>query len=84
MKTIIHVDRSIISLNTRDGGNRPVYIVRQDRKVTYARKVIIKGPSETVFDNSRNNTIGTTAYLITESDVELIDPMSYHQACLAK
>jgi len=83
MKTIIHVDRSIIALNYRDGGSRPVYVIKTDDTISYARGIKIHGPSEMVYDNDKRN-FGAKAYIVTDSEVELIDEMSYQEAVLSK
>jgi hypothetical protein len=83
MKTIIHVDRSIIALNYRDNGNRPVYVVKTENTISYARKVKINGPCEMVYDDDKRN-FGAKAYIVTESEVELIDEMTYEEAVLSK
>ena len=83
MKTIIHIDRSIIALNYRDNGSRPVYVIKTENSISYARGVKIHGPSEMVYDDDRKN-FGARAYIVTESEVELIDEMSYTDAVLSK
>jgi hypothetical protein len=83
MTTKIHIDRSIIALNYRDNGKRPVYIIKTENTISYARGVKILGPSELIYDNSKTN-FGARAYILTESEIVLIDEMSYEEAVLSK
>jgi len=79
MKTIIHVNRQHIAMNAKDGKNRPVYTIKQGRKTLYAREVIIKGPSKLVYNGSQLNC-GARAWLTTDSEIELVDEMTFVQA----
>jgi hypothetical protein len=78
MKTIIHVNRSQIAKNIKDDGNRPVYTVKHGArgKPRYAREVIIKGPSRMVYVGTQLSC-GARAWVETESEVQLIDEMTY-------
>lgn len=81
MPTIIHVNRQNLQMNAKDDGDRPVYIVRAgyDGRSRYARRVIIHGPSEFVYDG-RQLRCGARAWLETDAEVELIDEMSFAEA----
>jgi len=79
MKTIIHVNRSHIAKNAKDGGNRPVYTIKRNKKTLYAREVIINGPSRMVYNGSQLNC-GARAWIETEADLTLIDEMTFEQA----
>lgn len=78
---IVHVNRQHIAMNAKDGGKRPVYIVREGvtGKSRYAREVIIHGPSRFVSDGRKLNC-GARAWLETEAEVELIDEMTFSEA----
>ena len=80
MTTVVHVNRQNIAMNTKDGGDRPVYIVRDGINGTsrYAREVLIHGPSRFVAFGQRLRC-GARAWLETESPVELIDEMTFSE-----
>jgi hypothetical protein len=82
-KSIIHVNRSHIAKNAKDGGNRPVYTIKTGGKTRYARQVNINGPSVMVYDG-RQLSCGARAWVETEADIELIDEMTYAEAKDAK
>jgi len=42
-RTIIHVNRSFIAMNAKDGGQRPVYTIKEGRKTTYAHQIDVHG-----------------------------------------
>ena len=48
-KKIIHINQHIIKRNQRDGENFPTITVKDGKKNTYAREVIIDGPSKVVY-----------------------------------
>ena len=79
MKSIIHVNRQHIGMNAKDGGNRPVYTIKQDGKTKYAREVQINGPSKLIY-NGDQLKCGARAWIETESDLTLIDEMTFQQA----
>jgi hypothetical protein len=78
---IIHVNRQFIAMNANDGGNRPVYTIKQGKKVTYAREVEILGPSKLVYNGSQLNC-GARAWIETEAELRLKDPMKFQDAKL--
>lgn len=78
-KHIIHVNRHHIAANAKDGGNRPVYTIKSGGKTRYAREVIWNGPSKAVYDG-RSLSCGAKAWITTESDLTLIDEMSFYEA----
>lgn len=78
-KKIIHVNRQHIAMNAKDGGNRPVYTVKTGGKTRYAREVSILGPSRMVYNGSQLNC-GARAWIETDSDIELVDEMSFTEA----
>lgn len=81
MTTIIHVNRSFIAANAKDGGNRPVYTIKRNGKTRYAREVVINGPSRLVYNGSQLSC-GARAWIETNSDIEMIDECSFTEAKL--
>lgn len=63
-------------MNAKDGKNRPVYTIKTGRKTMYAREVVINGPSKMVYNGSQLNC-GARAWIETDSDVTLIDKMTF-------
>jgi len=78
-KHIIHVNRQHIAMNTKDSGNRPVYTVKTKSRVRYAREIVIKGPSRLVY-NGNQLRCGARAWIETDSDITLIDEMTFKEA----
>lgn len=78
-KAIIHVNRQHIAMNANDDGNRPVYTIKRDGQTRYAREVNILGPSKMVYNHTQLKC-GARAWIETESDLELIDEMSFREA----
>ena len=76
---IIHVNRQHVGMNAKDGGNRPVYTIKTGSKTRYAREVIIQGPSRMVY-NGNQLKCGARAWIETESELVLIDEMTYKEA----
>jgi hypothetical protein len=76
---IIHVNRQHIAMNAKDGKNRPVYTIKDKGKTLYAREVIINGPSKLVY-NGNQLTCGARAWIETDSEIELIDQMTFKEA----
>lgn len=82
MPTIIHVNRSHIAKNAKDGGNRPVYTIKRKGVTRYAREVEILGPSRMVYSGTRLSC-GARAWLECNCDINLIDEMSFSDATTA-
>jgi hypothetical protein len=82
MKAIVHVNRQHLSMNAKDGGQRPVYIVRQDGKVTYGQAVRIKGTVELVDPRSHSQlSCGARAWIeVIDGDVDITEPCSFQEA----
>lgn len=84
-KKIIHVNRQYIGFNTKVGRVvLPTYIVREgSKKSVYGYGVKINGPSVLVDTRSREKDIlscGARAWIETDSEVEVIEPMDYQDA----
>lgn len=78
-KKIIHVNRQHIAMNAKDGKDRPVYTIKMDGKIYYAKEVEIKGPSKLVY-SGKQLKCGAYAWIETESDVEMIGQCSFQEA----
>lgn len=78
-KAIIHVNRQHIAMNANDGKNRPVYTIKVGGKTRYAREVEILGPSRMVY-NGAQLSCGARAWIETESELRLVDEMSFVEA----
>jgi hypothetical protein len=76
---IIHVNRQHIAMNAKDGKNRPVYTIKDKGKTLYAREVVINGPSKLVY-NGKQLTCGARAWIETDSEIELVDEMTFKEA----
>ena len=66
-------------MNAKDDKNRPVYTIKDKGKTLYAREVVINGPSKLVY-NGDQLTCGARAWIETDSDIELIDQMTFKEA----
>lgn len=76
---IIHVNRQHIGMNAKDGGNRPVYTIKDGSKTRYAREVEILGPSKLIYDGSQLRC-GARAWIETDAPVRLVDEMTFKEA----
>ena len=79
MKSLIHVNRMHIGMNAKDGGNRPVYTIKQGRKTRYAREVLMDGPVRAVY-NGDQLACGARAWLETDGPITLVDEMTFKEA----
>ena len=76
---IIHVNRQHIAMNAKDGGDRPVYTIKNGRETIYAREVEICGPSKLVYDGTQLRC-GARAWIETDAMLVLKDRMSFKDA----
>lgn len=81
MKTIIHVNRQLIAANIkRPNDPLPVYTVKQGESNTYGYGVNILGPSTLVdIRDSEQLVCGARAWIETNADVEIVNPMTWQQ-----
>lgn len=79
VKSIIHVNRHHIAANAKDGGNRPVYTIKQGKKTRYAREVLWNGPSRAVYDGT-SLACGAKAWIEVSCQLTLVDEMSFKEA----
>lgn len=66
-------------MNAKDGGNRPVYTIKSDGRTRYAREVSVNGPSRLIY-NGKQLSCGARCWIETESDITLVDEMSFQDA----
>ena len=71
-KTIIHVNQHVIRSNARNGESKPVLTVKQGKRNTYAREVVIDGPSKVVYSPDKPLGCGARVWIETTSPVEMI------------
>lgn len=76
---IIHVNQHHIRANTQDGGNRPVLTIKDGKLNRYAREVTINGPSRIVYSGEKLSC-GARCWIETDSEIEMIDEMSWSEA----
>lgn len=81
MKAIIHVNRQHIGMNAKDGGDRPVYTIKQGGKTRYARQWSVDGGTVRGIYDGRQLACGARAWLEVEGGtLTLIDEMSFAEA----
>ena len=73
MKTIIHVNQSIIRRNTKNGSTEPVLTVKSYKTNRYATSVSINGPSRVVYSPHKPLSCGARVWIETESEVEVFE-----------
>lgn len=78
-KHIIHVNRQHVSMNAKDGKDRPVYTIKTGSKIRYAREVLVDGPSKMVY-NGKQLSCGARAWIETDAEVVLVDEMAFKEA----
>lgn len=79
MKTIVHVNQHIIKANAKTGKRTPTLTVKQGRKNTYAREVIIEGPSKVVYSPDNPLTCGARVWIETTAPVKLIGAKTWDE-----
>lgn len=79
VKSIIHVNKQHIAMNAKDGGDRPVYTIKQNGKTIYARQVDILGPSTLIYNGTQLNC-GARAWIETHAPLNLHDAMTFSEA----
>lgn len=72
MKTIIHVNQHVIKKNRKEGTDEPVLTVKTYKSNTYAREVVIHGPSKVVYSPDKPLSCGAHVWIETQSQVEVI------------
>ena len=72
MKTIIHVNQSVIRKNLKQGTNDPVLTVKTYKSNTYAHEVLVKGDSKIVYSKDKPLSCGARVWIETESEVVIL------------
>lgn len=78
-RKIIHVNRHHILANSKDGGSRPVYTIKEGGKTHYAREVFINGPSRLVYEPA-GLSCGAKAWVETYAAIDMVDQMTYQDS----
>lgn len=79
-KKIIHINKSMIGCNVKDGGQRPTITMKRSGKpTTYARGVKILGESELV-QSDKPLSCGARVWIETTAPLVLTDEMSFKEA----
>lgn len=79
-KKIIHINKSMIGCNVKDGGHRPtITLKRSGKPATYARGAEILGPSKLV-QSDTPLSCGARVWIETTAPVKLTDEMSFKEA----
>jgi hypothetical protein len=79
MTKIIHVNRQHIAMNAKDGGNRPVYTIKDGTKTIYCREFQVNGTIRGVYSGSQLKC-GARAWLETADEIIYIDQMTFKEA----
>jgi len=82
MKTIIHINQHHIRSNKSKETNLPVITIKQNGENTYCDEVEILGPSKIIYGGHGKDakpllSCGARVIIETESEVRMIDPISY-------
>jgi len=72
MKTIIHVNQHVIRKNLKNGTQEPVLTIKNYKSNTYAKDVVINGPSRVVYSPDKPLSCGARVWIETESHVEIL------------
>lgn len=73
------MNRQNIAMNNKDGKDRPVYTIKMNGKIFYAKEVIINGPSKLVYSADKLSC-GANAWIDTESDIEMIGQCTFKES----
>lgn len=79
MKTIIHVNQHVIKANAKNGEQKPTLTVKQGRKNTYAREVVIDGPSKVVYSPDSPLSCGARVWIETTAPVKMIGAKTWKE-----
>tara|TARA_B100001057_G_scaffold477901_1_gene547718 strand:+ start:107 stop:376 length:270 start_codon:yes stop_codon:yes gene_type:complete len=79
VRTKIHVNQHIIKSNRKKDLEEPVFTVKQGsgRPTRYAKKVIIDGPSQLVYNPKKPLSCGAHVWIETSSTVYLMGEKSF-------
>lgn len=78
----IHVNKQFIAQNAKDGGNRPVYTIKEGKsgKAIYCRSFTIKDGNIRGVSDTDQLSCGARVWLETESEIEYHDQMTFSEA----
>lgn len=82
-KTVIHVNRHHIAANAKDGGDRPVYTIKNRGKTTYAHAWEIRGGTVRGIDPrvTKPLSCGARAWIeVLDGEVVMTDPCGFDEA----
>jgi len=72
MKSRIHVNQHNIRKNKSCGLDEPVLTIKTYKSNTYAREIVIHGPSKLVYSPKKPLSCGARVWLETEAEVEVV------------
>ncbi len=72
MKTIIHVNKSIIASNRKNGTNFPPLTVKDYKQNRKCHEAIILGPSKVVHSPHKPLKCGARVWIETEVEVQVL------------
>lgn len=70
MKSIIHVNQSVIRHNNKTGWRGPPITVKNRKGNTYAHEVEIHGPCKIVYSPDKPLSCGARLWIETEAEVD--------------
>jgi len=79
MKTLIHINQTVIRHNKKYSNSLPACRVQQNNKSRYCKEVIIDGPSKLVYNPDNPLSCGAKLWIETESIIELVDEVPYSE-----
>lgn len=79
MKSIIHINKSVIQQNAKRSIPLPVCRVQQGNVTKYGMEVIINGPSRMVYRPDEPLKCGAKLWIETESEIEIIGETTYSE-----
>ena len=72
MKTIIHVNQSVIRHNHKHGTRDPVLTVKTYKSNDYAHEVLVKGDSKIVYSPDKPLSCGARVWIEAEGEVVIL------------
>lgn len=58
----------MIAANKKDGGDRPIFTIKENGKTVYAKEVEILGPSKLVY-RKKPLSCGANSWIVTHSEI---------------
>lgn len=83
-KKIVHINKSVIAQNVKDGGHRPTITVKHRGKATYCRRVKFLGGETELVQSETPLSCGARVWIETDGAIVLTDPMAYRTATSPK